>query len=77
MCESVYNLGTFCVIIGIGLNLSNTTPTTCLESIRGEKVNREEFLAEFLNHYSVIKRDFIGMWTTKYIRGNPSLSLWI
>lgn len=33
ICQSVYRGGAFHVIIGVGLNVNNTEPTTCLSEL--------------------------------------------
>ncbi|KAK8814309.1 hypothetical protein WA158_008171 [Blastocystis sp. Blastoise] len=60
ICQSVYTKNKFNVITGIGINVSNSLPTTCLDDeaskIKGSPVcvGRSILLAEFFNNMSSI-----------------------
>eukprot|EP01126_Amoeba_proteus_P066246 TRINITY_DN9546_c0_g1_i1.p1 TRINITY_DN9546_c0_g1~~TRINITY_DN9546_c0_g1_i1.p1 ORF type:complete len:286 (+),score=41.05 TRINITY_DN9546_c0_g1_i1:204-1061(+) len=56
MCQAVMSGTEFRVVVGLGLNLNNDYPTTCLQAISqelsldpGEVLTREIFLSEFFN----------------------------
>jgi biotin--protein ligase len=47
------------LLIGVGLNVTNKHPTTCLsELVPGKDVSREEVLARFFNNLEPIMDDF-------------------
>jgi biotin--protein ligase len=63
LCESSYDYNTksFIVIAGIGLNATNTTPTTCLKSLSGDNENiicRETVLSSFFNEFEPMLEEF-------------------
>jgi len=52
LCNSTYNSaeGTFECVCGVGLNVANTEPTTCLHALLGPaSLTREALLAAFMN----------------------------
>ncbi|KAG3094496.1 hypothetical protein PI124_g17167 [Phytophthora idaei] len=64
LCQSEYRDGKFSVTTGIGINISNRTPTICLQDILGTKehpctVTKEEFLAAFCNAYEPMEKLFL------------------
>ncbi|KMZ64295.1 Lipoyl(octanoyl) transferase [Zostera marina] len=56
-CNSKYISGIFNVSSGVGLNLDNVEPTTCLNAVLRKlistqhKIKREEFLSAFFNKF--------------------------
>ncbi|KAG2907642.1 hypothetical protein PC115_g13852 [Phytophthora cactorum] len=64
LCQSEYRDGKFSVTTGIGINISNQTPTICLQDILGTEehpctVTKEEFLAAFCNAYEPMEKLFL------------------
>jgi len=57
LCHSTYNGQIFKIVIGMGLNLSNKEPTTCINQMIKERLrdhvtlSRESLLAQFYNHF--------------------------
>jgi biotin-(acetyl-CoA carboxylase) ligase len=41
----------YSIVCGVGLNVNNRQPTTCLAELWGGDVSRERLLAEFMNEY--------------------------
>jgi len=59
LCQSTYDGIIFKVVIGIGLNLLNEKPTTCISQIISnlnikKDITREEILANFFNNFIVL-----------------------
>ncbi|CAH0520831.1 unnamed protein product [Peronospora belbahrii] len=64
LCQSEYRDGTFSVTTGIGINISNRSPTVCLQDILSTEkhpcnVTKEEFLAAFCNVYEPMEKLFL------------------
>ncbi|TDH73088.1 hypothetical protein CCR75_007419 [Bremia lactucae] len=64
LCHSDYSNGKFNVTTGIGINISNRSPTICLQDVLGSKryprtVTKEDFLAAFCNVYEPMERLFL------------------
>jgi len=59
LCQSHHDGGKFVVTTGIGLNVENEHPTTCLSTLCKRKVRREVVLAEFFNAFDVIYSQFL------------------
>ncbi|OQR93184.1 biotin-protein ligase [Thraustotheca clavata] len=59
LCQSEYFQGRFCLTTGIGININNPEPTTCLNKLIEKHVSREEFLAAFCNIYEPMEEQFI------------------
>ncbi|KAJ6796144.1 biotin--protein ligase 2-like [Iris pallida] len=56
LCTSTYRIRKFNVCVGIGLNLDNEAPTTCLNAVLKEmsslcQLTREDVLAAFFNRF--------------------------
>jgi biotin-(acetyl-CoA carboxylase) ligase len=62
LCQSTYDYSTktFVVVAGIGLNVENQSPTTCLKSLYPSHVivNRENVLATFFNRLEPMLESF-------------------
>ncbi|KAJ0397651.1 hypothetical protein P43SY_000175 [Pythium insidiosum] len=63
LCQSEYHNQKFTVTTGIGINISNRTPTICLRDVLSTEthpcnVTKEEFLAAFLNAFEVMETEF-------------------
>jgi len=59
LCQSVSIGGKFKVCIGMGLNVDNEEPTTCLNAIgKGPRVSREQVLARILEKYDALHEEF-------------------
>ena len=66
LCNSTYTDGVFNVVTGVGLNLDNAEPTTCINAIIGERLakdglpppptplTRERLLATFMNRFEAM-----------------------
>ncbi|KAF4317588.1 hypothetical protein BBO99_00006384 [Phytophthora kernoviae] len=64
LCQSEYRDGKFSVTTGIGINISNRSPTICLQDVLGTEQNpcavtKEEFLAAFCNAYEPMEKLFL------------------
>ncbi|KAJ7552990.1 hypothetical protein O6H91_06G079800 [Diphasiastrum complanatum] len=65
LCTSTYNSSKFKIVIGIGLNVKNQEPTTCLDSLVHEfdsdanAFSREEILAAFLWKFESLYQVFL------------------
>ncbi|KAL4138839.1 hypothetical protein PRIC2_002342 [Phytophthora ramorum] len=64
LCQSEYRDGKFSVTTGIGINISNRSPTICLQDILSTEehpctVTKEEFLAAFCNVYEPMEKLFL------------------
>ncbi|CAI5705432.1 hypothetical protein KXD40_000050 [Peronospora effusa] len=64
LCQSEYRDGTFSVTTGIGINISNRSPTICLQDILSSEehpctITKEEFLAAFCNVYEPMEKLFL------------------
>ncbi|KAL7686550.1 putative ribosomal protein L1 [Plasmopara halstedii] len=64
LCQSEYCNGKFSVTTGIGINISNRSPTTCLQDILGIEehpctLTKEHFLAAFCNVYEPMEKLFL------------------
>ncbi|KAH9299514.1 hypothetical protein KI387_031196, partial [Taxus chinensis] len=65
LCTSTYRSKRFSVTIGIGLNLDNEEPTTCLNALiqdltsRSHLIRREELLAAFFGRFEVLFDSFL------------------
>jgi hypothetical protein len=53
LCNSTYDMEArrYSIVCGVGLNVNNRQPTTCLAELWGGDVSRERLLAEFMNEY--------------------------
>lgn len=66
LCTSTYREKKFNVVIGIGLNVANRKPTTCLDALMQDLVpeapplQREELLAAFFEKFEDIFRTFVS-----------------
>eukprot|EP00192_Tetraselmis_astigmatica_P025109 CAMPEP_0117647798 /NCGR_PEP_ID=MMETSP0804-20121206/41_1 /TAXON_ID=1074897 /ORGANISM="Tetraselmis astigmatica, Strain CCMP880" /LENGTH=195 /DNA_ID=CAMNT_0005453313 /DNA_START=1 /DNA_END=588 /DNA_ORIENTATION=+ len=71
LCNSTYRNGSFLVVVGVGINVSNREPTTCLnaELLAGQgdsskppsdPITMEEMLAETLNRLESNLDDFVA-----------------
>jgi biotin--protein ligase len=68
LCQSVFHSGKFHVTVGIGLNVDNDTPTTCLNTLIKEQVGedvdanvtREQVLAAILAEYEELHNRFVS-----------------
>ncbi|KDO25492.1 hypothetical protein SPRG_09434 [Saprolegnia parasitica CBS 223.65] len=58
LCQSEYFQGRFCLTTGIGFNISNPEPTTCLNKLVGNAVTREAFMAAYCNVYEPMEAEF-------------------
>lgn len=64
LCTSTYRSKKFNVCVGIGLNLDNEKPTTCLNTVLGgmcsssHKLMREDILAAFFNKFESLFEAF-------------------
>ncbi|OQR82587.1 biotin-protein ligase [Achlya hypogyna] len=60
LCQSEYFQGRFCLTTGIGINISNPEPTTCLNKLVGgtTPVTREAFMAVYCNIYEPMEAEF-------------------
>ncbi|OWZ12410.1 Biotin-protein ligase [Phytophthora megakarya] len=63
LCQSEYRDGKFSVTTGIGINISNRSPTICLQDILSTQeqpcyLTKEEFLAAFCNVYEPMEKLF-------------------
>ena len=66
MCTSTYSNGTFDVVVGVGINLENAEPTTCVNRIIAERLardgqpapltplTRERLMAGFMNRFEAL-----------------------
>mmetsp|Transcript_17725 Transcript_17725/g.22605 ORF Transcript_17725/g.22605 Transcript_17725/m.22605 type:complete len:389 (-) Transcript_17725:440-1606(-) len=68
LCESVFKGGVAVVTIGVGINVDNTEPTTCLRSLCSNSnsnrnsevaVTRESLLAEILKRYEQLHKELV------------------
>lgn len=59
LCQSTFRDGQFIVTTGVGLNVANELPTTCLSSLAKQVVRREVVLAEFFNQFDHLYREFL------------------
>uniref|UniRef100_M4BHC2 BPL/LPL catalytic domain-containing protein n=1 Tax=Hyaloperonospora arabidopsidis (strain Emoy2) TaxID=559515 RepID=M4BHC2_HYAAE len=64
LCQSEYCNGKFSVTTGVGINISNRSPTTCLQDVLSTDeqpctVTKEEFLAAFCNVYEPMEKLFV------------------
>lgn len=65
MCV-IYNINSFHVLAGIGLNIDNEKPTTCLNAVLRElcvgayQFSRQEVLAAFFNKFEKFYDLFIN-----------------
>ncbi|KAF5193934.1 Biotin--protein ligase [Thalictrum thalictroides] len=71
LCTSTYRSKKFNVTVGMGLNVDNELPTTCLNKVLNElsastdcKLRREEILAAFFNRFE----DFYGVFVSQGFR---------
>ncbi|KAG0497566.1 hypothetical protein HPP92_002000 [Vanilla planifolia] len=66
LCTSTYSSKNFNVCAGVGLNLDNEEPTTCLNVVLQEltsvshQLGREEIIAAFFNNFEKLFRDFLS-----------------
>ena len=73
MCQSVYTNGVFDITSGIGINISNRKPTTCIEhevkEITGETVHlsRSEIYPHFIYRAELLGR-YIRIWNRCFLR---------
>ena len=51
LCQSHHDGGRFVVTTGVGINVGNERPTTCLSTLAARPVRREVVLAEFFNNF--------------------------
>eukprot|EP00924_Labyrinthula_sp_SR-Ha-C_P002700 snap_masked-scaffold_13-processed-gene-4.40-mRNA-1 protein AED:0.16 eAED:0.21 QI:0/-1/0/1/-1/1/1/0/349 len=80
LSESVAAQGKFSVFIGIGINLNNNEPTTCLNSILKQafptehlKLGREELLSQILAEFEkltgeILEDGFTGATKAEYLK---------
>jgi biotin--protein ligase len=60
LCQSSYDGKTFLVLSGIGLNVTNSEPTTCLSDLQKTlpfpktEISRENMLATFFNNFELM-----------------------
>jgi biotin--protein ligase len=59
LCQSHHDGGKFVVTTGVGLNVENEQPTTCLSALAKRRVRREIVLAEFFNAFDDIYTRFL------------------
>lgn len=70
----IYNINSFHVLAGIGLNIDNEKPTTCLNAVLRElcvgayQFSRQEVLAAFFNKFEKFYDLFINQG--KYVLNN-------
>ena len=60
LCQSHHDGEKFVVTTGVGLNVENEKPTTCLSSLAERKIHRELVLAEFFNSFELIYNQFLS-----------------
>jgi biotin---protein ligase len=72
LCNSVHSDGMFCVTIGVGLNVTNKEPTTCVAALLADAAaardasrpvpvpGREELLARIASQYEELEARFVG-----------------
>jgi len=60
LCQSIVKNGSFAVVIGIGVNVDNNRPTTCLNAMQagGNPVSRELLLARMLERFEALHLEF-------------------
>ena len=51
LCQSHYQDSRFVVTTGVGLNVSNDKPTTCISALANRTVSQEALLGEFFNAF--------------------------
>ena len=59
LCQSVFRNGAFQISIGIGLNVDNAQPTTCLNALANTSVRREVLLARIVERFETLFLDFV------------------
>lgn len=78
LCHSAYKGGRFSATVGVGLNVTNDQPTTCVQSLlqrrlgSGVGVSREALLARIVNamegHLHTLERDGFDPLQQAYLR---------
>eukprot|EP01113_Clastostelium_recurvatum_P033643 TRINITY_DN4474_c0_g1_i1.p1 TRINITY_DN4474_c0_g1~~TRINITY_DN4474_c0_g1_i1.p1 ORF type:complete len:200 (-),score=39.62 TRINITY_DN4474_c0_g1_i1:22-621(-) len=73
LCQSSYFNSQFDVIVGVGLNVNNTEPTTCVEALvqsvcPGARVTREAVLANFLEQFEIMFSAFVADGFLPFVR---------
>eukprot|EP00271_Cylindrocystis_brebissonii_P007610 TRINITY_DN21189_c0_g1_i1.p1 TRINITY_DN21189_c0_g1~~TRINITY_DN21189_c0_g1_i1.p1 ORF type:complete len:649 (+),score=111.23 TRINITY_DN21189_c0_g1_i1:363-2309(+) len=64
LCTSTFSNKMFNIVVGVGLNVSNTQPTTCLNALLEEQnpeyqpITREEILAAFMTRFEELYTSF-------------------
>mmetsp|Transcript_15638 Transcript_15638/g.27271 ORF Transcript_15638/g.27271 Transcript_15638/m.27271 type:complete len:387 (+) Transcript_15638:359-1519(+) len=69
LCQSICQGAKFKVTIGVGLNVDNSEPTTCLNDLGEEPVSREQVLGRILEHYESLLLEFEHDGFEKRIQG--------
>ena len=88
LCQSTYMSGHFDVTIGIGLNVSNSAPTTCLNDLlppgqQQPRFTREHVLADFLStferYFEQFReegfRPFLSQYLAAWLHSEQAVSL--
>eukprot|EP00249_Psilotum_nudum_P020156 c27581_g1_i1 orf=432-1508(-) len=66
LCTSTYSANKFNIVVGVGLNVGNSNPTTCLDALLQELVGgtssfrKEELLASFFGKFEELFNIFIN-----------------
>jgi len=71
LCQSHHQGGRFVVTTGVGLNVNNDRPTTCISALAGAPVQAEVLLAEFFNAFDDV---YNGVFLNGGGHGAPSFA---
>lgn len=68
LCQSVFRDGAFNISVGVGLNVDNGQPTTCLNKLAAAAVRREVLLARIVDKYEALFNEFVAHGFTQRMK---------